>query len=277
MSAAPLHHMSVGAAELFLAAAAIGAALLYSWGTDRLRRRGDTWPWHRDAAFTTGAWAIAYVFVDPLPGGPFTAHMGQHLIIGMAAPLLLVLARPLTLAFRALGPGPARRTLLALAGSRRAAWFAFPPAAALLDIGGLWLLYRTPLFAAVQHQPAAHILLQLHVLAAGILFTFAVCQLDPVRHRWNLAWRGTTLIAAGAAHAILAKTLYTTPPPDTAATTTDLQTGAQLMYYGGDLIELALAAVIALHWYTATGRTRTRQHRHTTLLETQLIMPRSST
>jgi putative membrane protein len=269
--------MSIGAAGLLLAAAAVAAILLYAWGADRLRRRGDTWPWHRDAAFTVGAGALAYTFVAALPGGPFTAHMAQHLVTGMAAPLLLVLARPLTLAFRAMRPGRARRALSALVHSRPAAWLVFPPAAALLDVGGLWLLYRTPLFAAAQHQPTAHTLLQLHVLAAGVLFTFAVCQLDPVRRRWNLAWRGATLLAAGAAHAVLAKTLYTAPPPGTAVATADLQAGAQLMYYGGDLVELALAAVIALQWYTATGRARVRRHRRAALLEAPVAAPRPGT
>nr|WP_255672711.1 cytochrome c oxidase assembly protein [Glycomyces amatae] len=239
--------------------------MLYAWGADRVRRRGDAWPWHRDAAFTVGAGALAYASTAALPGGPFTAHMGRHLVVGMAAPLLLVLARPLTLAFRALRPGRARRALLRLAHSRPAAWLAFPPAAALLDVGGLWLLYRTPLLAAVQHHPTAHTLLQLHVLAAGVLFAFAVCGLDPVRRRWGPVWRGATLLAAGAAHAVLAKSLYTAPPPGAAVTAADLQTGAQLMYYGGDLVELALAAVIALQWYAATGRDRARRHRRAAL------------
>lgn len=268
MSGPHPQHAMVGAFDLLVAAAAIGAILAYSRGADRLRRRGDAWPWVREAGFTAGAWAVAYAFIGPLPGGPFTAHMGRHLVIGMAAPLLLVLARPLTLAFRALRPGRPRRALLALARSRPAAWLAFPPAAALLDVGGLWLLYRTPVFAAVQHLPAAHTLVQLHVIAAGVLFTFAVCQVDPVGRRWSPVWRCGSLLAAGAAHAVLAKSLYTTPPPGTAVATADLHGAAQLMYYGGDLVELALAAVIALQWYRTVGRARARGHRRTALLPT---------
>lgn len=256
---------ALNAPELLLAAVAVGTILAYSWGADRLRRRGDAWPWHREAAFTIGAWAIAYACVGPLPGGPFTIHMGQHLILGMGAPLLLVLARPPTLALRALRAGRARRTLLAFLRSKPAAWLAFPPVPALLSVGGLWLLYRTPVFAAVQPQPAAHTLLQAHVLLTGLLFTFAVCQLDPVGHRWSLAWRAGTLLAAGAAHAVLAKALYAAPPPGTAVTAPDLETAAQLMYYGGDLAELALAAVLALQWYRAVGRARAREHRRTAL------------
>lgn len=251
-------HEALTAPDLLLAAAAVGAALAYAWAADRLRRRGDAWPWHREAAFAIGAWAIAYACVGPVSGGPFTVHMGQHLILGMGAPLLLVLARPLTLAFRALSPGRPRRVLLAVTRSRPAAWLVFPPVAAVLSTGALWSLYRSHLFAAAQHQAAAHILVQVHSIAAGFLFAFAVCQLDPVGHRWSLAWRAGTLLAAGAAHAVLAKTLYTTRPPGTAVTGHDLETAAQLMYYGGDLTDLALATVVALQWYRATGRTRAR-------------------
>ncbi|MFG2754080.1 cytochrome c oxidase assembly protein [Streptomyces xanthophaeus] len=227
---------------------------LYLLAAARLRRRGDAWTWWRGVSFTAGGAAVVWAVVGSLPGGPFTAHMVQHLIAGMAAPLLLVLARPLTLALRALTPGATRRRLLALAHSPVARWLIFPPLAALLDVGGLWLLYRTGLFAAMRHEGWLHAVVHAHVLAAGLLFTFAVSQLDPVRRRWGLVLRGVTLLAAGAAHAVLAKSLYVAEPPGTAFTASDLRIGAQVMYYGGDLAEAALAVVVAASWYRATGR-----------------------
>ncbi|MET9324853.1 cytochrome c oxidase assembly protein [Streptomyces sp. NPDC003038] len=259
MTAAQLHPGPAGTGASWAAAVAATAALLfvaaYLLAAARLRRRGDAWPRLRDVSFAAGGAAVAWAAAGTLPGGPFTVHMGRHLLVGMAAPLLLVLARPLTLALRALPPGPVRRVLPAAAHSRTAGRLLFPPVAALLDIGGLWLLYRTPLWAAAQHRPLLHILLYGHVLAAGLLFTFAVCRLDPVRRRWGLPLRGGTLLAAGAAHAVLAKTLYSTPPPGTGPTTADLHAGALLMYYGGDLVELALAVALATQWYAASGRT----------------------
>ncbi|MER5716237.1 cytochrome c oxidase assembly protein [Streptomyces sp. NPDC002132] len=98
-----------------------------------------------------------------------------------------------------------------------------------------------------------------HMWAAGALFAFAVCQVDPVRHRWGVAVRGAALLAAGAVHSVLARSLYATPPPGTAFTDGDLHTGARLMYYGGDLVELALAVALAAQWYTATGRAHARR------------------
>ncbi|WP_079105037.1 cytochrome c oxidase assembly protein [Streptomyces prasinopilosus] len=247
--------------EQACAVAALLAAVAYAAAAGRLRRRGDAWSRWRGASFTAGSAGVAWAAVGPLPGGPFTVHMVQHLLLGMAAPLLLVLARPLTLVLRVLPPGAARRGLLSLARSRPAGWLVFPPLAALLDVGGLWLLYRTELFAAVQHRPLLHAVVHAHVLAAGLLFTFAVCQLDPVRRRRGLPLRGATLLAAGAAHAVLAKALYASPPPGAVLTTADLHTGAQVMYYGGDLVEAALGVVLAASWYRATGRARAHRRR----------------
>ncbi|UYQ64158.1 cytochrome c oxidase assembly protein [Streptomyces peucetius] len=251
-------HSGTGALGPVVAAAALLAALAYLLAALRLRRRGDSWPRYRDASCVAGSAALAYAFTGRLPGEPFTAHMAQHLTAAMAAPLLLILARPLTLTLRTVPPGPARRSLLAVAHSRPATWLLFPPVAAVLDIGGLWLLYRTHLLVTTHHQPLLSTALHVHVIAAGLLFTFTICRLDPVRRRWNLAWRGSTLLAAGWAHAVLAKTLYATPPPGTTFTTGDRHTASQLMYYGGDLVEIALATVLAAQWYTTAGRARQR-------------------
>lgn len=234
-----------------------GAALLavaaYEAGAWRLRKRGDRWPPGRDVVFGAGA-AVALV-----PGAAtFTGHMLQHVLLGMLAPLLVVLARPVTLLLRAV-PTAARRRLKRVLGSRPAAVLVFPPVAAVLEAGSLWLLYRTGLFAAIGDEPWLHV----HVFLTGLLFTTAICRLDPLRHRARLGVRAGALIAAAAAHAVLAKTLYVTPPPGVVLAVADRQAGAQLMYYGGDVVELGLALVVALQWYAARGRAEFRSSRRT--------------
>jgi putative membrane protein len=236
---------------------ALIAAALYLAAAVRLRRRGDAWPGWRSLSFATGCVALA----APSPGGPFTAHMVEHLVMGMFAPLLLVSARPVTLLLRALPTGRFRRALVAGARSRPAAVLVFPPVAAVLDVGGLWVLYRTGLFAAAHDDPWLHALVHLHVCVAGVLFSAAICQLDPVRHRSSFVLRASTLVAAGAAHAVLAKSLWAVPPPGTAFSPADLRRGAEVMYYGGDLAEIGLAVVIAVGWYAAGGRTLRRSRR----------------
>lgn len=232
---------------------ALAGVALYLIAAARLRRRGDVWPWPRIISFAAGGFSLFVAALVGLPGEEFTAHMGQHLIVGMAAPLLLILARPLTLALR-ISNGRLRRTLVRISRSRGVGWLVFPPTTAALDIGGLWVLYQTGLFAATHDDPLLHAVTHLHVLLAGLLFTFAVCQLDPVRHRHGLTLRAGSLIAVGAAHAVLAKSLFVAAPPGIAFAATDLAGGARLMYYGGDVIEISLAVVLALQWYAASSR-----------------------
>ncbi|MFF7546479.1 cytochrome c oxidase assembly protein [Streptomyces canus] len=250
-----------GPAELVIAGAALLVTVGYLAAAGRLRRRGDVWPRARDASFTAGGAGTVWATLAEPWGGPFTQHVVRHLVVGMAAPLLFVAARPLTLALRALTPGRTRRLLVTLAHSAPVGLLLFPPLAAVLDIGGLLVLYRTELFAATAHRPAAHGAVQVHMVAAGLLFTLAVCELDPVRRRWSLAVRGTTVLAAGTAHAVLARTLYSRPPPGTGFTAADLHRGAQWMYYGGDLVEAGLAVVMGVSWYACAGRARARRRR----------------
>ena len=225
----------------------------YEAGAWRLRRRGDRWPPVRDVVFGAGV-AAALV-----PGTPtFTGHMLQHVVLGMLAPVLVVLARPVTLVLRAV-PKAARHRLKRVLGSRPAGVLVFPPVAAVLEAGSLWLLYRTPLFAAIGDEPWLHI----HVFLTGLLFTTAVCRLDPFHHRAGLGVRAGALIGAAAAHAVLAKTLYVTPPPGVLLAVADRQAGAQLMYYGGDVAELGLALIVAVRWYAARGRAELRSSRRT--------------
>ncbi|WP_197380003.1 cytochrome c oxidase assembly protein [Mycolicibacterium mengxianglii] len=253
----PHHHSDVNALPVIVAVAAVVLAAAYLVAAYWLRGRGDTWSRWYDASFVAGCAAIV-VAVLPLPVAMFTAHMVTHLMTGMVAPLLLVLGRPITLVLRALRPGSVRRAVVAVAHSVPVGVLVAPPVAAILDLGGLWVLYRTSLFSAMHHQPALSAVVHLHVFAAGVLFSFAICQVDPTRRRYGFGLRATTLLLAGAAHAVLAKGLYGFPPPGSDIALPDLHAGAQVMYYGGDVVEIALATVLAVQWYVAVGRSRAR-------------------
>lgn len=169
---------SPGLLHLLVVVVAAAVAGTYLAASSRLRGRGDVWSQTRDASFVAGCAIVAAATV-PLPVPAFTGHMGVHLGVGMVAPVLLVLARPVTLALRALQPGPVRRALVAVARSSPVAVLTAPPVAAVLDLGGLWLLYRTGLFAAMHHDPLVGAVVHLHVFAAGVLFAYAICQVDP--------------------------------------------------------------------------------------------------
>jgi putative membrane protein len=170
-------------------------ALAYATGLLAARRRGRSWPAVRAACWYAGLVTLTAGLAAP--DTSFTAHMAGHLLLGMAGPLLLVLGAPGTLAFRALPVRPARR-LSRFVAARPVRMVIHPITALVLDAGGLWLLYTTRLYPAMMHSP----LIQLHVLVAGFLLTYAVAE-----------------------------------------------TGAELMYYGGDLSDLALVVLFCWQWY----------------------------
>jgi putative membrane protein len=208
--------------------ALVAAAGAYAVGVERLRRRGVDWPPSRSLAWYAGVAVAAAAGLGH--HHDFRAHLSAHLLLGMAAPILLVMARPVTLLLRVLPVRPARRAALVL----RTPFLTHPLTAAVLDAGGLWLLYTTDLYAQAMARPWLHTLVQVHMLLAGYLLTAAIIGRDPAPHRPGPLTRGLVFLAFVAAHGILAKYLYGHPPPGAGPG------DAQIMYYGGDLLHLVV-------------------------------------
>jgi putative membrane protein len=164
----------------------------------------------------------------------FAMHMVSHLLLGMLAPLCMVMAAPRTLILRVL-PVPLARHLSRAMKLRYIQFIADPLVASLLNMGGLWLLYATFLYAAMHHFQWLYVLLHIHVFLAGYLFTASMIEIDPRPHRPRFIYRAVVLVIALAAHSILAKFLYAHPPPHVPAAQAKL--GALIMYYGGDLFD----------------------------------------
>lgn len=241
-----------GVVVLALAVAAAG----YAAGLWASRHRSP-WPGHRTLLWYAGLAAAGAALLGPLAHAAresFSAHMVGHLLLGMLAPLALVLAAPVSLALRALPVGEARALSRVLRG-RWARVATHPVVAGVLDAGGLWLLYTTGLYAAAHSSALLHAVVHAHVLAAGYLFTAAIAGADPDPHRGSFALRSAVLVLFVAAHSVLAKWLYAHPPAGVGAA--DGRAGAQIMYYGGDVADVALLVVFFARWYAAT---RPREH-----------------
>jgi putative membrane protein len=129
-----------------------------------------------------------------------------------------------------------------------------PVTAAVVNAGGLWALYTTGLFRATGEHPWVHLAVHTHVLVAGYLFTAAVIGVDPVRHRPGRRTRAVVLVGFIAAHAILAKYLYGHPPAGLLGGAA--REGAELMYYGGDVVDAVLIVALCREWYRATDPRR---------------------
>jgi len=248
---------SSGAGESTLAAIIpfllITAALvMYLAAVVRQRNMGRTWNKWRTSSFVAGIGLLAVALLPSLmrfAHHDLRGHMIQHLLVGMFAPIGLVLAAPLTLLLRTLPVRHARRVTAALR-SKPLHWLSHPGTTLLLNMGGMYLLYLTPLYTLMLNNSSIHLLVHLHFLAAGCLFTWSVAGPDPAPRRPGLRIRLLVLFISIAAHAYLSKFMYAyTWPGNTPHSLEQIREAAQMMYYGGDFAELLLVVALLAGWY----------------------------
>jgi putative membrane protein len=208
------------------------------------------WPWWRTLLFLTGCCLLGYALTPeslPWPAGDFRGHLLQHLLIGMFAPLCLVLGAPVTLLLRTL-PHRAGRAVGRLLRSRLVHAVANPIVALTLNLGGLAVLYFTPLYSATTSNGTVHLLVQVHFLVAGYLFAWAVAGPDPAPGRPGVPARLVMLGVAIAFHATVSQLMYAGAYLELPVPVNQRQGGATLMYYGGDIAELLLAVALVSTW-----------------------------
>lgn len=231
--------------------------LVYLYGVYLQRKAGRFWSGWRTAGFIAGILLLAVALIPPAmqyAHHKFEGHMMQHLLLGMLAPLGLVLAAPVTLVLRSL-PANKARIITALLGSKPFHYLSHPVTALFLNIGGMYLLYLTPLYQAMHHHPYIHFLVHLHFILAGYLFVWAIAGPDPAPSRPGLRLRLIVLFLSMATHAYLSKFMYAHHfPRTTHHSIEDLQAGAMFMYYGGDGAEMLLAIAFFAVWYRTRGR-----------------------
>lgn len=212
-------------------------------------KQKNRWPLYRTFLFNFGVLCVCLSVFGPLAilsHLDFRVHMLGHLLLGMVAPLCIVLAAPMTLFLRTLPVSWARRFSVILKNSP-SRFLTNPFVAALLNIGGLWLLYTTSLYVHMHEFAWIHFLVHFHLFMAGYLFTFSLIPIDPAPHRFSFLYRAIVLVFALAGHGILAKYIYAHPP--TGVTITQGELGGKIMYYGGDVIDIAIIYLLCQKWF----------------------------
>ena len=238
----------------------LGAAV-YVAAVARLRRRGDRWPPRRTWWAAVGLGILATALVPlPVPGPAFPLQVARHLLVAMAAPAALSLSAPLTLALRTLRP-PARRYLLAVLSSGVAGALTWAPVVLVLEIGGMYLYYLTPLYMLAEHVGWLHPFVHVHMFLAGCLLSWFLIGRDPLPTRPHTRTRLLVLFAAAGCHDLMAKLMYAHLLPRGAGAPGSVELGAQFMFYGGDIVDLLLATALLLDWYRRGARSLAREER----------------
>jgi cytochrome c oxidase assembly factor CtaG/putative copper export protein len=268
--------------NLLFGTAAIVLGVLYVAAVRRLRRRGDAWPVGRTLAWLCGCAALLMATSSGIGRyGPamFSVHMGQHMILSMLVPILLVLGGPVTLALRALPPagrtappGP-REWLLAAVHSPPARFLTHPLVALPLFVGSYYALYFSGLFAAALPEHAAHVFMNVHFLLTGLLFFWPIVGIDPAPRRLPPAARMGILFTSVPFHAFFGVALMSS---DTVIGDTfyralalpwvpdplrDQQLGGGLAWASGEIPLLLVVIVLLVQWSRHDERSARRDDR----------------
>ena len=260
------------------------AAALYLYGVRRLTGRGDAWPVLRTVSFLGGGLgSVAIALLSGLAAYDevlFGAHMVQHMLLAMVAPVFLALGAPVTLALRTL-PGRPRGALLGLLHSRVVRVLTFPAVPWVLFIGSPFALYFSGWYPATLEHPVLHDLLHAHFLVAGSLFFWPIIGVDPVPGRVSHPFRMLMLFATMPFHAflgvaimsvgddgkgLLAATHYL-PLIGRADAVYQQQLGGGFIWASGDLVGLLFIFTAAVQWMRASEREAAREDRRLDRLE----------
>ena len=192
------------------------AVALYIKGVIVLTRRGDKWPVGRTISFALGISAIDFATSGGLgvyAHFAFSWHMVSHMVLGMIAPIGIVLGAPITLALRTLPQSRdgqelgVRGLLIAALHSRYARVITNPVVALAIFDGSLFALYFTSLFGGMMQSHQGHLFMSVHFILAGILFFHVIVGVDPNPKKVPHIVRIVILFAAMSIHAFFSVAL----------------------------------------------------------------------
>jgi putative copper resistance protein D len=195
------------------------AVALYIKGVVVLTRRGDKWPVGRTISFALGISAIDFATSGGLgvyAHFAFSWHMVAHMVLGMIAPIGIVLGAPITLALRTLPQSRdgqergIRGLLISALHSKYAKLITNPVVALAIFDGSLFALYFTSLFSGMMQSHQGHLFMNIHFILAGILFFHVIVGVDPNPRKVPHLVRIVVLFAAMSIHAFFSVALMST-------------------------------------------------------------------
>jgi putative copper resistance protein D len=275
--------------ELVPTCALVLAAGFYWLGVRRLTGRGDRWPIGRSVGFALGLLVIAVATVSGLAAYDedlFGAHMIQHMLLSMVAPVLLALGAPITLALRTL-PARGRGWLLTTLHARVIRVLTFPLIPWLLFVASPFALYFSGWYPATLDNRLLHELLHAHFLLVGCLFFWPMVGIDPLPGRSGHPFRMLLLAATLPFHAFLGIAVMSVndrgdgliaashylPLHGLQGSVFQQQVGGGALWASGDLVGVLFLAVVLTQWMRASEREAEREDRRLDRLDESLTAP----
>jgi len=248
-------------------AVVLGAAV-YLVGRARVRRRRSTSPLAtgaRLAWFLSGVAALLVVLCPPfdqLADDLFSAHMVQHLVLGLLAPLAFVASRPVPALTRGV-PGDAGRRLrhLAAPAARRLERSSVLLALVLVSahVGAFAVWHVPSAYDLALEHPIVHLFEHVTLFATGLGLWWVVMS---VRWQNRSGLAALYLFVVGLPMGALGALLTLAPSPlyhahlETAGewgltALQDQQLAGGIMWVPGGIIYLAAASVLFIRWLGA--------------------------
>jgi putative copper resistance protein D len=255
----------------------------YVLGVRQLTARGDAWPIGRSLNFAGGLLVIAVATLSGLAAYDlelFGAHMIQHMLLTMVAPVFLALGAPITLALRTL-PRGGRTALLSVLHARVVRVLTFPAIPWLLFVGSPFALYFSDWYGATLRSTTLHELLHAHFLLVGCLFFWPLVGTDPVPGRVAHPFRMLMLFATLPFHAFLGVAIMSVSDNGDGLIAADWylplrglqgsvfqqQVGGGALWASGVLVGLLFLAVTLTQRMKASDREAAREDRRLDRLE----------
>ena len=259
----------------------VAAIAWYLLAARRLRRRGDTWSWLRTASWLVGC----LLFLWATNGAPgtygrvlFSMHMVQHMTVATAVPVFLVLGTPITLALRSLarrgdGSRGPREWVVSVSRSLPVHVLGHPVVAAGMFVVSMVAFYYTSAFEMSLESHTAHVVMTVHFLLTGYLFTESVVGSDPAPRRTPYPLRVLLILVTFGFHALFAVSLMSSSTvlaagwfealgrPWGRSLLDDQYVGASIGWVMGEYPILIMAVALIAGWVRADRRERRRYDR----------------
>ncbi|WP_059020613.1 cytochrome c oxidase assembly protein [Mycobacterium sp. M26] len=269
--------------DVLLGIGAVVLAVLYVVAVVRLRRRGDTWPPGRTAAWLFGCLALLLATssgVRAYGSAMFSVHMSEHMALNMFIPVFLVLGAPITLALRALPAAPAdqppgpREWLMWLVHSPASRFLSHPATAFVLFVGSLYAVYFTPLFDTLVRYHWGHEFMTVHFLITGYLFFWGIIGIDPGPRRLPFIGRLAMLFAVMPFHAffgiatmtmtsVMGESFYSKLDlPWLSSLLDDQHLGGAIAWGSSELPVIVVVVALVVQWARQDRKVATRTDRH---------------